>query len=110
MKHFLEIRDNDKLISSLTLMIAELRSRKLATIEEVKTTEGYRNKGYGKLIIQLAISKAKELQCDTIELCFNPKDQLATKLYEDCGFKEDGNIRSKMILNERWAMEQKGRW
>jgi len=35
---------------------------------------------------------------------------LATKLYEDCGFKEDGNIRSKMILNERWAMEQKGRW
>jgi len=108
MKHFLEIKDNEQVISSLVLLVAELRSRKMATIEEVKTTEGYRNKGYGRLIIDLAISKAKELQCDTIELCFNPRDQLATKLYEKCGFKEDGNVKSKIILNERW--QQTGKW
>jgi len=107
MKHLLEIKDNEQVISSLVLVIEELRSRKFAMLEEVKTTEGYRNKGYGHLIIQLAIATAKEQQCDTIELCFNPKDKLAVMLYEKCGFKEDGNIRSKIVLND---IKKTGRW
>ena len=107
MKQILEIRDNDNVISSLVLCVFELKSRKTAIIEEVKTTEGYRNKGYGKIIIDLAITKSKELQCDTVELCFNPKDQLAKKLYEKSGFKEDGNVRSKIILNENFQKTKK---
>ena len=106
MIHKLEIKDNDRVISSCVVIIEELRSRKFALIEEVKTTEGYRNKGYGTQIMNLAIAKAKECQCDTIELCFNPRDKLAKMLYEKCGFKEDGNIRSKIILHE----VEKGRW
>lgn len=103
----LEIRDNDTVISSLALCVFEIKSRKTAIIEEVKTTEGYRNKGYGTIIIDLAIAKARELQCDTVELCFNPKDHLAKKLYEKCGFEEDGNVRSKIVLNENFQKNKK---
>ena len=108
MKTLLEIKDDDQIISSCVLYTVELRSRKLAVIEEVKTTEGFRNKGYGGLIVDLAIRKAKAEQCDTIELCYNPKDQLAAKLYEKAGFKEDGNVRAKIVLNEK--LEKTGKW
>ena len=106
-KRFLEIKDNDVLISSAVLYIVELRSRKLAVLEEVKTTEGYRNKGYGEAIVRLAIIKAKEAECDTIELCYNSKDTLAFKLYNKCGFKEDNNVRAKIILNEEGLKKNK---
>lgn len=107
-KTLLEIKDDEQIISSCVIYCVEMRSRKVAVLEEVKTTEGYRNKGYGKLIVNLAIAKAKEWKCDTIELCYNPRDALAGKLYESCGFKDDGNIRAKIILNEK--MRTMGKW
>lgn len=107
-KTLLEIKDNDQLLSSCVVFCVELRSRKVAFIEEVKTTEGYRNKGYGKLIVQYAVAKAKEWKCDTVELCYNPRDALAGKLYESCGFEDDGNIRAKIVLNKK--LKKVGKW
>lgn len=107
-KHFIEIKDNENQIASLVLYFVPLRSRHLAVIEEVKTNEGYRNKGYATQLINIAINKAKELNADTLELCLNKKDTMAVKLYEKCGFKEDANVRMKIILNEEF--KRVGKW
>ena len=89
--------------------IVELRSRKLAVIEEVKTIEAYRRKGYAQHLVEKAIKKAKELGCDTVELCYNPRDAAARKLYDSCGFHEDGQVRAKIVLNEE-NMKKTGKW
>ena len=107
-KRLLELKDEGNLIASLVLYTVELRSRHLAVIEEVKVTEGYRNKGYGRAIIKFGIIKAREMGCETVELCYNDRDQIAKKLYESCGFIPDGNVRAKVILSE--TATQRGRW
>ena len=105
-QHLIEIKDNEKLICSCVLYFVPLRSRNLAVIEEIKTTEGYRNKGFATHIVGLAVTKAKSLGADTVELCYNSKDVLAEKLYSKCGFVADGNIRAKYVINK----VEIGRW
>ena len=107
-KHFIEIKNNNERISSLVLYTVELRSRKFAMIEEVKTVDKYRNQGYATELIEIAKIKAQELNCDTIELCFNSKDKVAEKLYNKSGFMPDGNIKMCIILNN--DIKQKDRW
>ena len=101
----------NELVSSCVLIIIELRSRKLAMIEEVKTVEAYRNQGYGKRTLEKAIAQAKELGCDTVELCYNPTKNggYGKRLYESCGFVEDGNIKARIILNEE-NMRKTNKW
>ena len=109
-KYFLKTRIGDELVCSLVLYIVELRSRKLAVIEEVKTVDGYRRKGYGKSLVNRAIKKAEDLNCDTIELCYNPtKGDISRKFYYDCGFIEDGTVRAKIVLNEE-NMRKTDKW
>ena len=109
-KYFLETRIGDELVCSLVLYIVELRSRKLAVIEEVKTVEGYRHKGYGKSLVNRAIKKAKKLNCDIVELCYNPtKGDMSRKFYTSCGFIEDGTVRAKIVLNEE-NMKKTDKW
>lgn len=110
-QHYLQILIGNELVSSCVLVVVELRSRKLAMIEEVKTVAVYRNQGYGKRILEKAIAKAKELECDTVELCYNPNrnGDYGKRLYESCGFVEDGNIKTKIILNEE-NMKKTEKW
>ena len=107
-KHFIEIKDNDEQVASLILYFIPLRSRHLAVIEEIKTVEGFRNKGYGTQLLNLAINKAKDLNADTIELCWNTRDKISKKLYDRIGFEEDGNVRMKITLNEK--LKKTGSW
>ena len=100
----------DELVCSLVLYVVELRSRKLAVIEEVKTVDGHRRKGYGKLLVKRAIKKAEDLNCDTVELFYNPtKGDISRKFYYDCGFIEDGTVRAKIVLNEE-NMRKTDKW
>jgi predicted N-acetyltransferase YhbS len=94
MKYNIKLKSGDQVISSLVLYTVSLKSRNLAVIEEVKTHEDFRNKGYARRLIKLAIKKAKELGADYVELCTRHRE-----FYSRCGFKEDGNVRMRLTLN-----------
>src|SRR3990167_9113354 len=64
---FPEFKDG-KIVAMVSLYIMKLFSRKNAVIEEVVTLREFRNKGIGSKLVNLAIDKAKMLDCDCIEL------------------------------------------
>ena len=62
----------------------------------------FRGKGYSKLLIQKAISYAKENSIPEITLFVSPNNKLAIKLYDSFGFTQVGYGKTgslKMLLN-----------
>jgi diamine N-acetyltransferase len=59
----------------------------------------YQNKGIGKKAIGLIINKLSQIrECKEIYLSFHPENNVARRLYEQCGFKDTGRIVDHEVL------------
>lgn len=53
----------------------------------------YQNKGYGKKAMEATLSYIKTFPCGESKYCwlsYNPENWVAKKLYQECGFEENG--------------------
>ena len=59
----------------------------------------YQGKGYGKFALGKIIEEMKKLEeCKDIYISFDPKNNIARKLYESFGFKDTGKVLEKELL------------
>lgn len=71
-------------------------------IDGVQTKEEFRGKGYGTKLMNKAISLARKLKVDSVELVVNKDNKAAKKLYEQTGFKKTEKDYYRLILN-KWT-------
>jgi ribosomal protein S18 acetylase RimI-like enzyme len=58
-----------------------------ATIEGVRTASSFRGKGIGRILVQWAITRAKERNCHIVQLTTDKNRKGAIRFYEQLGFK-----------------------
>ena len=96
--YIVAINDN-KIIGVLIMeiFIQLHRAKKTSFIDDLIVKEEYRNKGIGKLLLQNAISYAKQQDCEVIELTSFLSNEKAHRFYETNGFKKH-SIKFKQYL------------
>jgi len=78
--------------SSVTLIVVPNLTRNgasYALIENVVTAARYRQRGYGRVLIQHAIETAWKAGCYKVMLLTGSKDPATLRFYENCGFTQD---------------------
>jgi GNAT superfamily N-acetyltransferase len=83
------VEDNHKIIGTLQLTIITYltyRGGKCGQIEGVRIDETYRRHGIGKIIIQWAIDKSRELNCHLVQLTMDKKRNEIIEFYKKLGF------------------------
>lgn len=89
------IDSSNNIIASGTLLIENKiihNISKVAHIEDIVTDSKFRGKGYGKIMIEYLIEKAKEHQ--VYKIILNCSDE-NIKFYEKCGFELKSNQMAK---------------
>ena len=89
------IDSSNNIIASGTLLIENKiihNISKVAHIEDIVTDSKFRGKGYGKIMIEYLIEKAKEHQ--VYKIILNCSDD-NIKFYEKCGFELKSNQMAK---------------
>lgn len=82
----------DEIIGIVIGIVALTLLRKTMYIEEMVVDEKHRGKGAGKLLVEHALRKAKEMDVKEIDLTSNASRTSAIALYESFGFqKRDTN-------------------
>ena len=71
-------------------------------IDDIQTKEEFRRKGYGTKLINKAISEAKKLKVDSVELVVNKDNKIAKRLYKKVGFEKTNKDYYRFILN-KWT-------
>ena len=85
--------ESGKLIGMATLTKAWKPTGFFGTLEDVVVEQKYRGRGIGKELVRRIISKAKELEMNSIDLTSNPKRVVANRLYLSMGAeKRDTNV------------------
>ena len=77
-QYLIVVEDNHKIIGTLQLTIITYLTYwggKRGQIEGVRIDEAYRRHGIGKIMIQWAIDKARELNCHLVQLTMDKKRQ-----------------------------------
>ncbi len=93
------IEDN-KVVGVLISQIINrlVKKRNILFIDDLIVNEKYRNKGIGKLLIQVAINYATSKDCETVELTSYILNVNAHRFYENNGF-EKNHYKFKKYLN-----------
>ncbi|MCI9016342.1 MAG: GNAT family N-acetyltransferase [Clostridia bacterium] len=93
------IEDNKVVGVLISRIINRLvKKRNILFIDDLIVNEKYRNKGIGKLLIQVAINYATSKDCETVELTSYILNVNAHRFYENNGF-EKNNYKFKKYLN-----------
>jgi ribosomal protein S18 acetylase RimI-like enzyme len=83
------VEDGEKIIgtSQLTLMTyLTYQGGKRGQIEGVRIDEAYRGRGIGRLMIEWAINKSRELGCHLVQLTMDKKRDETIEFYKKLGF------------------------
>lgn len=83
------VENNGIIIGTLQLNIIQYltyQGGKRAQIEGVRIAESHRGQGVGKIMLEWAISKARESQCHVIQLTTDKKRPDALAFYQKLGF------------------------
>ncbi len=90
--HAYVIREKGHVVAAGTLCIIHTLEFTNACIESVVVSSKYRDRGYGKELIEHIIDEAKRFKVQSIHLTSNPKRIAANSLYLGLGFvKYDTN-------------------
>jgi len=87
--HILIGEEMGKIVSSVTLVIIKNLTRQMrpyALIENIVTAPAYRNKGYGRLLLNKAVEMAKEYNCYRIMFISGSKNESTMNFYLNSGF------------------------
>ena len=84
----------------------KLKTRHIANIFGVYVKKEHRGKGIGKKLVENAISLIrKNKNIIKINICVNPKQKSAVKLYEKYGFKSIGTLKNDLYVNGKFCDE-----
>jgi len=88
-----DLRDNGRIVGTLTLVVFRIPTGVRAWIEDVVVDETVRGRGVGEALSQEAVRRAISLGARTIELTSRPSREAANRLYERLGFVlRDSNV------------------
>ena len=80
------ITEGGNQVGSLVLVYSENK----ASIFSVEVLSKFRGKGYGKKLVENAVSRCRERNCSSIELNTETDNQVANGLYQSMGFEIRG--------------------
>jgi len=66
-----------------------MHSRPSGLIDELVVSQKARSRGVGKLLVQAAARKCRELDCCELEVSTEKSNAAARRFYKACGFDED---------------------
>lgn len=95
--HWFTKEMDGRVVSSVTLYMVSLLSRRLAVIEEVVTLPEYRNRGFATALIREAIARAVADGADCVELCVAAENVATRSFYESLGFKDRHQTAMRLI-------------
>jgi GNAT superfamily N-acetyltransferase len=98
--HYFVLDIKGELVASCHLVIIPNLTRSCkpyGIIENVVTREKFRNKGFGKEILQYALNFAWENNCYKVMLMTGSKKEWVYNFYKNAGFKKD--IKTAFIAN-----------
>ncbi len=83
------LEGNERIIGFVSMHIQNLlhHEGKVAEVQELCVEENYRNRGFGKILLEEAILEAKRRNCELIELAANNKREDAHRFYEREGWE-----------------------
>ena len=58
-----------------------------AWLEDLFVEGSARGEGYGRMLVEAAVERARSRGCDRIQLDVNQANETAVKLYQSCGFR-----------------------
>lgn len=85
--YLLCLYDGKKMIGAVTLVPLHKISGVKGSIEHLIVDQEYRGRGLGKKLMKEAVSYAKKLGMEGLQLTCNPKRNVANALYRKLGFK-----------------------
>lgn len=97
--HYIVVETEDKLVATCNITIIKnltRNARPYGLIENVVTHSDYRNKGYGKQAIQMAVEIAKSNNCYKVMLLTGSKKEETLNFYRSAGFRDD--IKTGFIM------------
>ncbi|MBI9098442.1 MAG: GNAT family N-acetyltransferase [Spirochaetaceae bacterium] len=99
MKCFIQFADNIAVASCIITVIPNLtrKQRPYSVIENVITHKNYRNRGYGKAIMEKAVEYAKACNCYKVMLMSDSSRTEAHSFYKKFGF--DGDLKKGFYLS-----------
>jgi ribosomal protein S18 acetylase RimI-like enzyme len=74
----------------LTTRQSILHDRPTALIDELVVARAFRGQGIGRLLIEAAIGRCRELGCCEVEVTTESSNRKARAFYRRCGFDEEG--------------------
>lgn len=86
--HLFLLKDEGNIRGMYTLGIYKSPTGTKAWIEDVVVASQYRGKGYGRLLMEHAISFARSLDIRKVMLTSNPSRVAANELYKKAGFEQ----------------------
>jgi GNAT superfamily N-acetyltransferase len=94
------VQADGKLVSSCTLAIVKNLTRGLrpyGIIENVITHPAYRNRGYGAMVLRMAVEIARDNHCYKVMLLTGQKDEDTLRFYEQAGFSR--GIKTGFVIS-----------
>lgn len=76
------------IVGTLTLVLYNIPTSRKAWIEDVVADESVRGQGVGHALVERALSIARAVGVDSVNLTSRPSRIAARQLYARCGFKE----------------------
>jgi GNAT superfamily N-acetyltransferase len=83
--------DQGEIVGTVVLLIVPNLSHSAtpwALVENIVVGEKYRRRGFGRLLLEYVVSRAREKGCHRIELCSDKRREEAHQLYQSVGFEE----------------------
>jgi ribosomal protein S18 acetylase RimI-like enzyme len=97
----LMVRDEGRIVGSLSLVVFRIPSAVRAWIEDVIVDQAVRGRGIGEAITRDAITRAKALGAKTVDLTSRPARETANRLYQRIGFEQrNSNVYRYKLLQE----------
>lgn len=94
------LKADGKIIGMVSLLysISTALGGKVATLEDMVIAKGFRQKGYGKQLLQHAIDLAKQRQCLRITLLTDFDNETAIRFYQYSGFNLSKMVPLRIIF------------
>lgn len=83
----LMLREDGKLVGSLSLAVFRVPTGVRAWIEDVIVDESMRGRGFGEALTRAAIERARQEGAKTVDLTSRPSREAANRLYQRVGFQ-----------------------
>jgi len=89
----LMLRENGNWVGSISLVIYQIPTGRQARIEDVIVDSKFRGRGFGKILMEEAVRRARIAGAASLSFTSRPEREAANRLYQNMGFRlHDTNV------------------